>query len=437
MENKLKLVGTLLNKKEISFVLEDFKCVFFYSEPKSAVDYDASAELFGDKHFLICQTSDGQFLYILKSVRLRVSSNLLYIKQVECDLDYYLLCQESNIEEYDEIVFKGGILDKLFFRRATRLDLENKSLTYTDDSVDYPFVNKDGKICIRSNVIFGTRFGNGSYIDNSGTLFSLKFNKTKDLLSSVFYFHAVLKLCQFMAFRKNLSFNSIEIYNHKQRDDKPLRASLYVRYDWQAENDKDCVWCLTFNHIGHIVSNLLDSAIRNDQKGPDTLNIGFIPDSKNDVYLMTEAKVRSVCSALESELALAGINGSVNPEFEKLMKKLKNIVKEHRESPEHLENFRDYDYIFGTIRHMTGSLESKIKQCFEENKAVLDFTLSDENIAEFVKSRNILTHGKRLILFETSLAETTFSLMKLVYCCILKRNGAGEALLKKISEFLK
>lgn len=433
----MKLFGTVFGKEDISFVLEDFKCVFFYLEPKSAVDYDASAEFFGDKNYLICTTSDGLFLYILRSVRFKQKNNPIYIKHIECELDYYLICQELNMEEYDEIVFKGGILDRLFLRRATHLDFEKRCLTYIDDSVKYPFIKEDCIVCVKSDVTYGTHIEKGCFLNNDGTIFSLKFNKTKDLLSSVFYFHAVLKLCQFMAFRKKISFNSIEIVNHKMGDYKPLCASLYVRYDWQAENDKDCVWCLTFNHIGHIVSNLLDSAIRNDQNGPDTLNIGFIPDSKKDVNLITEAKVRSVCSALESELALAGINGSVNPEFEKLMKKLKNIVKEHRESPEHLENFRDYDYIFGTIRHMSGSLESKIKQCFEENKAVLDFTLSNENIAEFVKSRNILTHGNRLILFETSLAETTFSLMKLVYCCILKRNGAGEALLKKISEFLK
>ena len=57
--------------------------------------------------------------------------------------------------------------------------------------------------------------------------------------------------------------------------------------------------------------------------------------------------------------------------------------------------------------------------------------ISREEIDELVKYRNTITHGSFMPL-DNKLAETTFVLIKLVYCCILKRIGLTDKVIKKL-----
>ena len=57
--------------------------------------------------------------------------------------------------------------------------------------------------------------------------------------------------------------------------------------------------------------------------------------------------------------------------------------------------------------------------------------ISRKQIDEFVKYRNTITHGSFMPL-DNSLAETAFVLIELVYCCILKRIGMADNVIKEL-----
>ncbi|MED9811904.1 MAG: hypothetical protein UFX20_07390 [Longibaculum muris] len=154
-------------------------------------------------------------------------------------------------------------------------------------------------------------------------------------------------------------------------------------------------------------------------------SLGFIPENDKDVYYVTSMKIREVFSSLESELELNKVRLENEESFEELIEHLKKVVQEYRIKQKGILNDKSYDYILGTLRHMVGSLGDRIKLCYYKYQFLLSSDISEDEIDRLVKYRNTITHGNYMILDE-KLADTTFLMMKLVYCCILKRIGMAD-----------
>jgi hypothetical protein len=209
-------------------------------------------------------------------------------------------------------------------------------------------------------------------------------------------------------------------------------ARCFIRYDEFEDTEKKIFLCITFQDLGKCVDDLLSSIVDNEVKKPQ-FNIGFIPENDTDVQYITSMKVREVCSALESELELAKITVEQEAEFQNLVKKLRKTVKDHRDGKTPLSEPKIYDYILGTLKHMAGPLSDRIENCFLEYQPVMGEWLKKSRIEELVNYRNTITHGNYMQL-NSDLAETTYILMKLVYCCVLKRIGMEKDKIKNLMD---
>lgn len=54
-----------------------------------------------------------------------------------------------------------------------------------------------------------------------------------------------------------------------------------------------------------------------------------------------------------------------------------------------------------------------------------------DSVCKLVKFRNGITHG-RFKIMDTEIAETAFIVSQLIYCCVLKRIGLDDELIKYI-----
>ena len=235
-----------------------------------------------------------------------------------------------------------------------------------------------------------------------------------------------------MTFRYNIRFEKITLKDKCNQFPEFMDsiAECYIHYEYSQYTEKSSHRCLSFKTLGACVTNLLDSIVENKPNKP-RFNIGFIPENDKTATLITSIKIREICSALESEMELSKIQVQQETAFDNLVEKLKDIVKEDRDGIHSLTDPKSYDYILGTLRHLSGALADRIEKCFSEYQPLIGEYISREDIDKLVQYRNTITHGNFMPL-DNKLAETAFTLIKLVYCCILKRIGLTDKVIREL-----
>ena len=427
MSSNSKLYGIIEGHKNISFVLDDFQCVFINSN----IDNKPVKTIITSQGFVVGKTTEHKYVYIYAGKDFQISNMQIL------HTGLYFVSNQNNISFFDAISFCGGVLDKLFFKSSLEFeDYDMMKPSYKDDCKKYFLTNEkvEGELSIHSRVGGSISLERGNSLMTNGTELQIKFAEKKELtfLSEIFGY--ILRLCQFLTFRKNIRFEKIVLKkkSFKHPEIYETIADCFVHYDEQQDTQKNILTCITFNDVGNGIDNLISSIVNNKPKKPQ-FNVGFIPENDKDVHFVTSMKIREVCSALESEMELADITVEQEEEFESLVKGLKRIVKEHRNGEKSLTDAKAYDYILGTLRHLKGALADRIEECFMQHQLEIGGTLSREQIDMIVGYRNTITHGNYMPLNE-ELADITYILIKLVYCCILKRIGMAS---EKITDMMQ
>lgn len=427
MDNSIKLYGIVEGYENISFVLDGFQCVFFNTDPAPK----AFTTLPQNQGFILGFTSRKKYVYIYSNEDLKVWNELTL------NTWGYFVSSSPDITTYKAICFVGGILNKLFLQSSIIVDYTDTGETkvkYQDDSLVYPLSNKKikGNISIHSNPHEHRSAEGGDSITTGGTHLEITFEEEKEIQTFPEIFGYMLNMCQFMVFRRNIRFDKIALKNKSEQFPEIIDsiAECYIHYDYIQDTEKRFLGCLSFNTLGACVTNLLDSIVNNKPNKP-RFNIGFIPEDDKSATFITSIKIREVCSALESEMELSKIQVQQEKAFDELVKKLKDTVKEDRDGVHSLTDPKSYDYILGSLRHLSGALADRIEKCFFEYQPLMGEYISRNEIDELVKYRNTITHGNFMPL-DNKLAETTFVLMKLVYCCILKRIGLTDKVIKEL-----
>lgn len=427
MKNTIKLYGIVEGYENISFVLDGFQCVFFNTDPTSKT----FTTLLQNQGFILGRTTGQKYVYIYSNEDLKVWNKLTL------NIWGYFVSSSPDITSYKAICFEGGILNKLFLQSSIIVDYTDTGETkvkYQDDSLTYPLSNKKikGSISIHSNPHEHRSVEDGDSITTGGAHLEIIFEERKEILAFPEIFGYILNMCQFMTFRHNIRFEKITLKDKCNQFPEFLDsiAECYIHYEYSQDTEKSSHSCLSFNTLGACVTNLLESIVDNKPNKP-RFNIGFIPEDDKTAAFITSIKIREVCSALESEMELSKIQIQQEKAFDELVKKLKNTVKEDRDEVHSLTDPKSYDYILGTLRHMSGALADRIENCFFEYQPLMGEYISRKQIDELVKYRNTITHGNFMPL-DNKLGETTFVLIKLVYCCILKRIGLTDIVIKKL-----
>lgn len=427
MENTTKLYGTVEGYENISFALDGFQCVFFNSDPKPK----AFTTLPQNQGFILGRTARQKYVYIYSNDDLKVWNELTL------NTWGYFVSSYPDVTSYKAICFEGGILNKLFLQSSIIVDYTDTGETkvkYQDDSLTYPLSNKKikGSISIHSNPHEHRSVEGGDSITTGGAHLEITFEEKKEIHTFPEIFGYILNMCQFMTFRHNIRFGKIILKDKCDQFPEFMDsiAECYIRYEYAKDTEKRSHSCLSFNTLGKCVTNLLDSIVDNKPNKP-RFNIGFIPEDDKTAAFITSIKIREICSALESEMELSIIQVQQEKAFDELVKKLKNTVKEDRDGIHSLTDPKSYDYILGTLRHLSGALADRIEKCFFEYQPLMGEYISRKQIDELVKYRNTITHGSFMPL-DNKLSETAFVLIELVYCCILKRIGLADKVIKEL-----
>lgn len=422
-----KMYGVIKSQRNISFVLDGFQCTFFNSIIDSR-DGAVKGELIKQNDgYIIGETVNGNYIHIYTGQDIEIDN------QLTLNTWLYLVSPIPENISYMAISFEGGILRKLFYRSALKLDhTETDSykpqVHFQNDCLTFELTNEKikGKMSIKSIINEERSLEAGASISLSGPMLEICFDEEKTIISFPDILGYILNLCQFMAFRRNIMFEKIALkirYSDNSGSYEEI-AQCYIKFEGHASIIEKSIYnCITFNQLGKSTEKLLDSIVDNKPQKPQ-FNIGFLPESDKDAYKINSIKIREVCSALESELELMSIEVQHEAEFDCLINELKSLVKKHRKGENPLKNSKAYDYIFGNLRHLSGALSDRIERCSKEYQLLID-EISREEIDRIVDYRNNITHGNYMIL-NNDLADTAFKFFKLVYCCILKRIGLED-----------
>lgn len=165
-------------------------------------------------------------------------------------------------------------------------------------------------------------------------------------------------------------------------------------------------------------------------------SLGFIPIDDKHCGRFNSDRVKAICSAMECEVEFCSIPKSNETlEIEKLAKEVKNLVKSHRNGETPLSP-KSYDKIFANIRHWGMASSDQITYLYNSYREILisvpvQFIITEKDIANFVKFRNDITHGRTRII-NRNIAQTGVILEHLVYCCVLSRIGLTKECINKV-----
>lgn len=348
--------------------------------------------------------------------------------------------ESTNLTEYDGIKFVGGTLNNVFIADALDIKHEDKKrvIKAKDDSIKYKLhtekYNMDINIC---SSVFEQNGIKGKTISNTNVVLTIKFDKPQKLVTLFKHYNKIKDILSFMTFRENVGFDKVYLMKSYSKSTDLLNCAEVFILEEKKLTPKKNFYNISFSDLGESFTNLLQ-IIYKDRDNSKTVSLGFIPLNDKDAHIMTNEKIKAVCTALECEFSfipeVAGENQ--NETFNSLIKEVKTTVKEFRKNNTLLSN-DVYSLIFSNIKNW--SFPMKEKNCalwhkYDQEMLILNkstTTITDEMIKETVQFRNDITHGRHRVL-NAKIAITAYYLSGLVYCCILERIGLDREKIKEL-----
>lgn len=362
----------------------------------------------------------------------------------------------DEIKSFDAISFHGGTLCKIFTAKGIEvLPPDDKSgyiAKSTSDLQEYEITLDEFRVKISVSSLVKRNISPVVKIDNSEVVLTLEFSKPQPLSDLIIHYQVIRRILSFMTYRQNVVFDSIELLNYNKKFDMLLHsADVFIRSD--AKNtSKESFRCLSVEKLGNSFSNLVkityetyyarNKNLDREQMKKMLPSIGFIPENDSDASLMTNAKLREICSAIEHEIDNnPDINVEKNEIIGALVSDLKKKIREFKRNNPGLSE-DEYSALSSNMAHWSLPLreriyalcqkyESNIKSIASSRYSVYDYTLNKDAVKDFTDYRNGITHSAGSTISD-SIVQTAFLLSGVVYCSILKRISVED---EKINEF--
>ncbi len=431
-----QLTGVIQSENNIVFYAKDYRFSFMASDSNqngiNIVEPDPSGFLHGKTHDKY-------------SISIYIGKNALHFGgRQDVDVGAYLVSctnvQEADMGGFWGIQFVGGTLNSLFDRSGNTVDFLNDGKLIVDqqDTSKTYSMFIDGEtylIKIGSNSSFKSGI-NGVHIKDNGVYLEILFPSRKTVEHAFEYYSVLKNMMSFMTFRENVGVD--EIYLLREKDVRGMQwpeTQLFIPKDSELE-EKHYFRCINFDDLSVCVPKLMELLFTNTDRKP-TYMFGFIPKDNQDLGVMSNTKIKEICSALECELSfIDDLATEEDQNLAVLIDAAKNTVKEHRKGERRVSK-KTYDLIFSNINSWTMSASDRITilyHRYEHEMLLLNdtpFHITDEAIDEFVKYRNHITHGFHRVL-DQQIAITAHVLQGLVYCCILKRVGMNDDAIREL-----
>lgn len=388
------------------------------------------------ENFIRTNTMSGDNLLIFKKEAFELNPGLGHYQS-----DIYVLGKNIDNRPCVGLRFTGGVLAKLFMPNKLEIDMENGEyrIKCHDDSIDHDITAKDKEIHLHIESHITEKQGiSGKMLDNTVTSLEVTVSGGIGMDEVIPLYNAVMKVCQFLTFRKNIAFDKItllrnEVYNGLQLVTEYAELHAVNRFKFQA--DKDWLRCISFENLGEAVVPLFKAIYEEKEKKP-YFSLEFLPEDEEDVNWITPDRIKKICTCLECEAALHKITAEDNPSFQKLIDDVRQIVDAHAKGENALQP-KTYDLIRGSINHWDLAAGDKIKTLFHKYEEILIqpacFTGSiksfEDSIDAFIKFRNTTTHGNYMKVTGEH-ADTAANLMNLIYISRLDRIGMPRNMIK-------
>jgi len=423
MQNKKEPIVGLVDTVggPINFYFENY-CATFMSVDKSNINLDGE--------FIFGRTIQGRDMAIYKGKK-----SITFSGTHQLNTTAYIVSTNSmkltDKSTFDSIEFRGGTLNKVFFCHALKhVETDSLNRICYDVETDCEHYKFESDRCTYE-VIIGSGIKehlgiDGITISNNEVHFILKFSKPQQLIEVFEHIGKIKVMLAIMTFRKNVGFDEIYIHSGNEIG---ISSQVFIMESKQF-TEKRMMENIGFQDLREVMPQLLFTIYDTKDRKP-SYEIGFLPSSDKDVYLIDNNKVRMICSALECELSfIDDICPKEETDLQGLIKNVKHIVKAHRKSPHKLSS-KTYDLIFSSVNNWSRSASEKFCELYHRyeeemiNLNLSEVDISDEDISQFVKYRNNITHGSFRVM-DSSIATVAYILSGLIYCAFLSRIGVSR-----------
>lgn len=390
------------------FIIQDKEKVYFHAQDKIFYFIFEGVGIFADvinktikspDCFLQGYTTDGYQLAIYTGYEERkISANYKLRPGV------YLVSRANacryDMSTFQAIEFIGGTLNNLYEQRniETKYDDEQKSFikTYPESRREFDIKIKEYscKLIIR-NVPSDT---SPSKMD---LVVRYEFSAEMPISEIKLVYNTLIDICRILTNRKNVGFDNVRLF-HIDEDSKKWNwyADAFIDYKYEVFTSKTYRNNILFDYLEDCISGLHE-IVSSDSEGKATYLLDFYADSDSDYSVLTDDKVKNICSSIECEMDFINdLKDDENENLKDLIKQIKTVINDHRRSERRLED-KTYDMICSTMSHWGMANSRKIYLLYEKNKVFMDIlkaktnlSCTEEDLAAFVKYRNDITHGR-------------------------------------------
>ena len=436
--NTDNFTGFIIQDKEKVYFHAQDRIFYFISEGASIFAGLMKRDLKSPDHFLHGYTADGYQLALYTGYEERKISVNYKLRPGIYIVSRANACR-YDMTKFQAIEFIGGTLNNLYeqTRIETKYDDEQKNYikTYPESKMEYEIKIKDYdcKLIIR-NIPSET---SPSKMD---LVIRYEFPSELLLAEIKLIYNVLIDICRLLTNRKNVGFDAVRLFQVDEETQKWLCfADAFIDYKYDQFTNKSYRNNILFDYLGDCISNL-HTVVSADAEGKAAYLMDFYADSDSDYAVLTDDKVKNICSSIECELDFVkDLKDDENENLKELIRQIKSVIKDHRKSEGKLED-KTYDMIGSSMSHWGMANSRKIYLLYEKNKIFMDIletrtslSCTEEDVIAFVKYRNDITHG-RYRTVDSVIATASYTLMALAYSCFLTRMGMQENELKKLFE---
>ena len=427
------------------YILQDSKKVFFHAIDKIFYFISEGAGLFADvaenrlyspDYFWYGYTTDGFQLAIYTGDEEKKIEANYKIKP-----GIYIISR-ANMQRYDmsrfqAIEFVGGTLNNLYQQERISTKFEEGNFVKI-----YPAFKEEYTVKIREYEckMIIKNLPSETVPSSVDVIVRYEFPDEMPLKMVGMVYNVILNICRLMTNRKNVGFDKVCLYQVDGESGKwNCFADGFIDFRYEIFTKKNYKENILFSDIRDCLIEL-HAVVSANTEGKATYLFDFYAENDTDVFVLSDDKVKNICSSVECELDFEkNLSDEENKSLLELIKQIKSVIRKHKKSNEKLEQ-KTYDMIGGSMSHWRMAKSREIFLLYMKNqlymdiyKTINDIPCTEEDIAAFVKYRNDVTHG-RYRTMDSDIANVAYTLIALTYCCFLRRIGMHESDLKRLFE---
>lgn len=400
---------------------------------------DGTTEIAPKENFLEGIDLGGKHIYMYMSRAFRAHRGVAHF-----DTDIVIYGNDVAGQKLSGLRFTGGVLGLLFMPDGMDIDMtaEDGFQIKTKSDLISQEVEIGGKSYTIS--IFSSlrehHSVSGNALLNDRVVFEVTTADGIGMNEIVPLYNGVLRMCQFLTFRKNVRFDEVELLVEEQYDVDTYHSSvatLFARDSFKSAMEKKWIQCIPIASVKKSLGALFKASFEERENKPH-FSLDFLPEDDNDAGWISSEKIRTICTALECEAMLQKLTAPENADFQALIRDVKKIVDAHKKGENPLPD-KTYDMINGSISHWDFAAADKVKALFDKYmEIVIQGKQFDQSIAKFesgieriIRYRNRVTHGNYMSV-TTEDAIVAVNLMNLIYISRLNRLGVDQSVIKEL-----